>query len=63
MKSQSYQGVSDVDVGWRGMVWAGFWVAAGTFSGTFMSGLTPPGTVPKGQNASCPFVIPLGERV
>ncbi len=35
MKSQSYQWVSDVDRGWRGLVRAGFQVAAGTFSGTF----------------------------
>ena len=35
MKSQSYQGVSDVELGWRGVPWAGFRVAAGTFLGTF----------------------------
>jgi hypothetical protein len=35
MNSSSYQGVSGVDLGWRRVVWAGFRVAAGTFSGTF----------------------------
>ena len=35
MKSESYQGVSGVDLAWRGVGWAGFRVAAGTFLGTF----------------------------